>query len=185
MVSSIQVAAVLLAATLAADSTPPKGASVNHSRSVVAPVTDRVIHVSALLAVPPARAYEYFTRVDLLVGWLTAAAEVEPRVDGKYELFWEPADRENNSTIGCRITAMQADQFIAFQWRSPEQFKTFANGADPLTHVTVMFVPEGSGTRIHLVHTGWRSSSGWEEARTWQEQAWSGAIKELEQIATP
>jgi len=158
---------------------------VNHSRSVIAPVTDRVIHVEALLRVPPARAFEYFTRADLLVRWLTTAAEVEPKVGGKYELFWEPTDRENNSTIGCRISAMRADQLLAFQWRSPKQFKTFANGADPLTHVVVSFMPEGSGTRIHLVHTGWRSSSEWEEARTWQERAWSGAIKELEQIAAP
>jgi uncharacterized protein YndB with AHSA1/START domain len=158
---------------------------MNPSRSLIAPVTDRVIHLNALLSIPPARAFEYFTRPDLLTDWLTAAAEVDPKVGGKYELFWEPADRENNSTIGCRITAMQANQLLAFQWRSPKQFKTFANGADPLTHVVVSFVPEGSGTRIHLVHSGWRSSSDWEEARIWQERAWDGAIKELERIAVP
>jgi uncharacterized protein YndB with AHSA1/START domain len=158
---------------------------MTHSRSVVAPVTDRVIHVTALVAVRPARAFEYFTRADLLTAWLSAAAEVEPKIGGKYELFWEPADRENNSTIGCRITALAADQLLAFQWRSPKQFKTIANGADPLTHVVVALAPEGAGTRIHLVHTGWRSSSDWEEARIWQERAWSGAIKELERTATP
>lgn len=181
----IEVACVFLAATLVACSAPAKGTTVNHSRNVIAPVTDRVIHVSALLAVPPVRAFEYFTRADLLVGWLTAAADVELRVGGKYELFWEPADRENNSTIGCRISAMQANQFLAFQWRSPKQFKAFANGADPLTHVVVSFVPEGPGTRVHLVHTGWRSSSEWEDAYIWQERAWSGAIKKLERIAEP
>lgn len=158
---------------------------MNQSRSVIAPVSDRVIHVNRLLAVSPARAFEYFTSAELLVGWLTAAAEVEPIVGGKYELFWEPADRENNSTIGCRISAMQAGQFLAFQWRSPKQFKSFANDADPLTHVAISFVPEGSGTRVHLIHTGWRSSSEWEEARIWQEQAWSGAIRELVRIVQP
>jgi len=135
--------------------------------------------------VRPARAFEYFTRADLLTAWLTAVAEVEPKIGGKYELFWEPVDRENNSTIGCRITALAADQFLAFQWRSPKQFKTFANAADPLTHVMVAFVPEGPGTRIHLVHTGSRSSSEREEARIWQERSWSVAFKELERTATP
>lgn len=158
---------------------------MNHNRSVIAPVTDRVIHATALVSVRPARAFEYFTKVDLLTAWLTTAAEVEPKVGGKYELFWQPDDRENNSTIGCRITAMAADQFLAFQWRSPKQFKAFANGADPLTHVVVVFVPEGAKTRIHLVHTGWRSTADWEEARIWQERAWSGAITELERIAAP
>ena len=181
----IQLAAAILASTLVGCSAPPKGPPVNHNRSVIDPVPDRVIHVSALLAIPPARAFEYFIRVDLLTEWLTAAAEVEPKIGGKYELFWEPADRENNSTIGCRITAMRADHILAFQWRSPKQFKAFANGADPLTHVVVAFAPEGGGTRIHLVHTGWRSSSKWEAARAWQESAWTGALKELERVATP
>ena len=181
----IRLTPVFLVTAVVACSTTPEKASMNQSRSVIAPVTDRVIHVTAHLAVQPARAFEHFTKAELLTKWLTAAAEVEPKVGGKYELFWEPTDRENNSTIGCRITAMQANQLLAFQWRSPKQFKALANGADPLTHAVISFVPESAGTRIHLVHTGWRSSSEWEDARIWQERAWDGAVKELERIATP
>jgi uncharacterized protein YndB with AHSA1/START domain len=153
------------------------------SRSAIAPVTDKIIHVQALLAVPPAKAFAFFTDNELLQSWLMAAADVELRVEGKYELFWEPADRENNSTIGCRITALAPAQFIAFQWRSPKQFKSFANTADPLTHVVISFVPEGAGTRVYLVHSGWRSTPEWEEARLWQERAWTGAFKNLEAVA--
>jgi uncharacterized protein YndB with AHSA1/START domain len=152
-------------------------------RSPVAPALDRVIHVTALLPVPPDRAFAYFTTNTLLQEWLAAVAVVEPRVGGEYELFWQPDDRENNSTIGCRVTAIAAAQLLAFQWRSPKQFKRFANAADPLTHVVVAFVPEGRGTRVHLVHSGWHSSPEWEEARTWQERAWIGAFKELERVA--
>ena len=152
-------------------------------RSFTEPVVDQVIHITAFVAVAPARAFAYLTEADVLTSWLTAAAEVEPSVGGKYELFWEPNDRENNSTIGCRITALAKDQFVAFQWRCPKQFKDFANGADPLTHVVVTFVPEGAGTRIHLVHSGWRSSPEWDEARRWQERAWSGAFAALERVA--
>ena len=153
-------------------------------RSAIAPVTDRIIHVQALLAVPPAGAFAFFTVNELLQSWLMAVADVEPKVGGRYELFWEPADRENNSTIGCRITALAPAQFIAFQWRSPKQFKSFANTADPLTHVVISFAPEGAGTRVHLVHSGWRSTPEWEEARLWQERAWTGAFKNLEGVAT-
>jgi uncharacterized protein YndB with AHSA1/START domain len=152
-------------------------------RSAIAPVVDKIIHVQALVAVPPAKAFAFFTDNKLLQSWLVAAAEVEQKVGGKNELFWEPSDRENNSTIGCRVTALAPAQFIAFQWRSPKQFKSFANTADPLTHVVVSFVPEGAGTRVHLIHTGWRSTSEWEEARQWQERAWTGAFKELEALA--
>lgn len=120
-----------------------------------------------------------FTRNSLLATWLTTIAEVEPRVGGKYELFWDPSDRENNSTIGCKVTAVEPDRFISFEWRSPKQFKHFANSADPLTHVVVFFIPEGDSTIVHLVHSGWRSSPEWEQARQWQEKAWAGAFEEL------
>jgi uncharacterized protein YndB with AHSA1/START domain len=176
-------AALLLACSLAvASSSAMAGDGMSGPRSAIEPVTDKIIHVEAFLAVPPAKAFAFFTTNELLQSWLTAAADVEPRVGGKYDLFWEPADRENNSTIGCRVTALAPGQFIAFQWRSPKQFKPFANTADPLTHVVVTFAPEGAGTRVHLIQSGWRSTSEWEEARLWQERAWTGAFKKLEAI---
>ena len=153
------------------------------ARSPVAPVGDKIIAVSALIAMRPARVFEYFTSAVLLRQWLTAAADVEASIGGKYELFWQPDDRENNSTIGCRVTALAPAQLLAFQWRSPRQFKSFANVADPLTHVVVVFVPEGPGTRVHLIHSGWRSSVEWEEARAWQEMAWTGAFEVLKSLA--
>lgn len=157
---------------------------MSQPRSLVDPVADRIIHIDQTLEVQPARAFEYFTNSELLTAWLSVAAKVETNIGGKYELFWEPNDPENNSTIGCRVTALKADQLLAFQWRSPKQFKSFTNGVDPLTHVVLLFVPEGSGTRIHLVHTGWRSSQAWEEARAWQQRAWSVAFETLEQVAS-
>lgn len=155
---------------------------MSNTRSTIAPVADKIIHISRLFAMQPGEMFKYFTNKSCLQSWLATAAEVEPRVGGKYELFWQPKDRENNSTIGCRITAFTSGQLIAFQWRSPTQFKSFANSADPLTHVVVTFVSESGGTRVHLLHSGWRSSALWEVARLWQEKAWIGAFKQLEKV---
>lgn len=152
-------------------------------RSPVAPAHDEVIHLSLHLDRSPDEVFAYFTTSELVESWLAAVAEIEERVGGKYELYWDPEDRENNSTIGCRITAIVPNDLVAFQWRSPKQFKSFANAADPLTHVVIMFIPDRAGTRVHLVHSGWRSSAEWEEARVWQERAWSAAFKELERVA--
>ncbi|HEX8492249.1 MAG TPA: SRPBCC domain-containing protein [Pyrinomonadaceae bacterium] len=141
---------------------------------------DKIVHHVARLQCHAHRAFEMFTLNPLLESWLVNVAEVEPIVGGKYELFWEPEDRENNSTIGCCITAVESDKFVSFEWRSPKQYKHFANNADPLTHVVVFFVPDGEGTEVHLIHSGWRSSVEWEEARQWQDRAWGMAFKELE-----
>jgi uncharacterized protein YndB with AHSA1/START domain len=140
---------------------------------------DKIIHLAVHLQCSPHRAYEMFSVNNLLESWLAPVAEVEPTPGGRYELFWEPHDRENNSTIGCRVTAAAPDQLLAFEWRSPKQFRHFANQADPLTHVVVCFIPDQGGTDVHLIHSGWRSSAEWEEARQWQERAWSGALEEL------
>ncbi|GAF87159.1 unnamed protein product, partial [marine sediment metagenome] len=32
---------------------------------------------------------------------------MEDKKGGKYELFWEPENRENNRTIGCKITGIE------------------------------------------------------------------------------
>ena len=141
---------------------------------------DKIVHLTAHLQCDPQRAFEMFTVNRLLESWLAPLAEVEPVPGGCYELFWKPDDRENNSTLGCRVTAVQPDQLLAFEWRSPRQFKNFANQADPLTHVVVCFIPSRSGTDVHLIHSGWRSSPEWEEARQWQDRAWQVAFQTLE-----
>jgi uncharacterized protein YndB with AHSA1/START domain len=141
---------------------------------------DKIIHRSVQLKCDTRRAFEMFTVSHLLESWLVSVAEVEPVVGGRYELFWEPEDRENNSTIGCKVTAIESDKFLSFEWRSPKQYKSFANNADPLTHGIVFFIPEGKATEVHLIHSGWRSSVEWEEARQWQDRAWSLALKVLE-----
>jgi len=152
-------------------------------RDLVAPVEDRVISITTLVPLPGREAFRHFTDPALLERWLAPQAKVEMRIGGGYELFWQPEDPENNSTIGCRITALTPDQLVAFQWRSPVQFKPFANGADPLTHVVVTFHEDAQGTRIQLIHTGWRSEVRWEDARVWQDRAWRMAFRSLERIA--
>ncbi len=145
---------------------------------------DKIVHHSVRLHCNARRAFEMFTVNHLLESWLVNVAEVEPVIGGKYELFWEPEDRENNSTIGCRVTAIESDTFLSFEWRSPKQYKHFANNADPLTHAVVFFVPTSENTEVHLIHSGWRSSAEWQEARQWQDRAWGVAFKELERQVT-
>jgi uncharacterized protein YndB with AHSA1/START domain len=127
-----------------------------------------------------------FTVNEMLESWLTVAADVEAQTGGKYELFWDPDNKENNSTIGCKITAIEKDKFIAFEWKGPTQFKHFMNNIIPLTHVVVFFIPyskeDEQDTEIHLIHSGWGDSTEWEEARTWFDKAWQAAFDCLQKL---
>jgi uncharacterized protein YndB with AHSA1/START domain len=144
---------------------------------------DRVIQVSRKLRCNPSVAFKMFTENRLLEKWLTTLAEVEPRVEGKYELFWNPNDRENDSTIGCKVLALTQNRMIAFEWKGPKQLKEL-NEERPLTNVVVTFFPEeGGGTLVCLIHSGWRSSERWNLAYDFFVRNWKSAFDRLEQVA--
>ena len=146
-----------------------------------------IIYASATLSCGQAQAFEFFTRSDRLESWLTSHAEVEPKVGGRFELFWNPNDRANDSTIGCKFTSVDKPKFVGFTWRGPKEFKRFMNEVDPLTHVSVMFVPLGTAespqTEVHLIHSGWRNSPEWQAAREYFVRNWTTAFRNLEREA--
>lgn len=129
-------------------------------------------------------AFDLFTTNELLESWLTEKAEVDPKVGGGYELFWEPENREKNSTIGCKITGIEKNKFLSFDWKGPVDFQTFMNVADPLTNVIIFFSyndKDPNKTLIHLFHTGWSKDAEWQKARNYFENAWSNALQGLKE----
>ena len=100
-----------------------------------------IIQINIKLDCGISKAFKLFTDEEKLESWLTNKAELELSVGGKYELFWDPEKRDINSTIGCKITGFEKDKFLSFEWKGPEQFQSFMNFDDPLTHVVVIFFP--------------------------------------------
>lgn len=149
---------------------------------------NKILHHTVCLQCDKEQAFKMFTINSQLQSWLTVIADVEPKVGGKYELFWNPDDLENDSTVGCKITAIEPGKFLSFEWKGPKQYKHFMNNADPLTHVVVFFIPSSdensqkSFTEVHVIHSGWRSSPEWEEARLWFEKAWCDTLGALEKL---
>ncbi|MFX0018440.1 MAG: SRPBCC domain-containing protein [Promethearchaeota archaeon] len=130
-------------------------------------------------------AFKMFTENNLIESWLTEKADVEAKIRGKYELFWDPNNPKDNSTIGCKVTGVEPNKFISFDWKGPVQFKSFMNSADPLTHIIVFFSVNDhlnqNNTNIYLFHTGWRKTQEWQDARNFFEKAWKKAFKELKE----
>ncbi len=141
---------------------------------------DKVIYHSISLKCSPHKAFDFFTVNKHLQKWLTEVADVQPKIGGKYELFWNPDDIENDSTIGCKILAIAQDKFLCFEWKGPKQFKYLMNNVRPLTTAVAFFISTTEGTDVHLLHTGWRDSAEWEEARLWFEKAWDLCLSKLQ-----
>ena len=141
---------------------------------------DPIIQKTIVLDLSIEHAFQYFIDGTKLEEWLTVKADVELKVGGKYELFWEPETPEDNSTIGCKILAYDAPNYLIFDWKGPVQFKSFMNTANPLTQVSVIFIAEGGKTKVTLIHSGWREGDKWNEARLYFEKAWNNALSILE-----
>jgi hypothetical protein len=147
---------------------------------------NKILHHSVTLRCDTGRAFGLFTISRQVESWLIKPfsqkgfAEIEPVTGGKYELFWEEQNKQENSTIGCHITALADGEFLSFDWKGPTEFKSIMNNTEPLTQVTVFFIPVAdSSTRVHLIHSGWGSSREWEAARTYFEKAWNSAFENL------
>jgi uncharacterized protein YndB with AHSA1/START domain len=144
---------------------------------------DKIISKNLELNCTPATAYRMFITKDYLKKWLSLDADVEAEVGGKYELFWDLKDRQNDSTLGCKILALIENKLLNFEWKGAKQFKHFMNEKRPLTNVTVIFYPSDTGCGITLLHTGWGNTDEWENAYNWFENAWSNAFSELKNFA--
>ena len=140
---------------------------------------DKIILQTATLNCPAEEAFEMFIDNRNLESWLTMKADVEPKPGGKYELFWDSNDTENNCTVGCKILAIAKPRYLNFEWKGPKHFKHFMNEIRPLTNVTVIFTPNGNQTLVSLIHTGWHDTDDWDQARQFFITAWKEAFEKL------
>ena len=91
--------------------------------------------------------------------WLAEIADVEPYIGGKFELFWDKDNLDVNCTKGCKVTAIEVNKQLSFEWKGPLQFASFMNDVESLTQVTVKFIPDNNNTEIHLIHKGWKNDA--------------------------
>lgn len=135
----------------------------------------KIVHIQEKLKGSVERAFKFFVK-----GKYASDVTIEPKVGGKYELFWDLEDRSKDSTVGCTFTVYEENRMIAADWTGPPEFEETMNKADPLTHLLVIFSQaESDVVEVSLIHTGWGSSPEWEKARLYFENAWTQVFKML------
>lgn len=86
---------------------------------------DKIIHCKVRLNCSQQQSFEMFTKNSNVQTWLAENACIEPYVGGKYELFWDVDNKKTNSTLGCKITAIENNKLLCFEWKGPVQFAGF------------------------------------------------------------
>lgn len=141
-----------------------------------------MIEVSTVIKVDKSMAFKYFSDSEYIKQWLCADAIINAKKNGAYELFWDLENRNHNSTLACKILSIDSPNHLSFNWKGPVQFEAFMNDCDPLTIVTIIFEAIDKGTKVTLLHSGFRKSDEWQEAKDYFTHAWSGAFKILESL---
>ena len=128
------------------------------------------VRKSVTVAASPERAFELFT--DGVAGWWplhthSTAKEnaetvvIEPHVGGRFYERTVDGDEHDWGTV----TAWEPPGLFACSWHP---------GYDPAEaqDLEIRFVPEGDGTRVELVHTGWERRADGAEAAKDYGQGW-------------
>src|SRR5215203_3359800 len=106
-------------------------ATTSQSAEQVLPVqanAGNLIHAHAILQCSLPEAFRQFTDSKLLATWLADSAEVEPKIGGKYEIFWKsPPAPPNRGTSGCKISVLVPDKLLGFDWTGPMMFDDAMN----------------------------------------------------------
>ena len=128
----------------------------------------------------PEDVWQAWTETTKVSQWFSPEANIEPRLGGAYELFWDPTNHESMSTKGCKIIKYEQGRLLTFTWKGPDQYADIMNHPSKLTRVEVSLQGCRDATEVTIVHDGWGEGEGWAEARAWHEKAWDGVAKSLQ-----
>lgn len=97
---------------------------------------------------PTSVVWAAWTSVKETQAWLAPRADMVFEVDGAYEFFWDE-DPEIDSTLGCRLLAIEPEARLLFEWRGKdESLEMFVGDFGP-TEVEVRFEASAPGGRRH------------------------------------
>ena len=111
--------------------------------------------------------------------WFSPEANIIAELGGAYELFFDPEDHSQQSTIGCVITHIEPMKKLRFTWKGPDQFRKLMNSPEAVTSVQVTLRNEIGGTKVFVEHGGWKDGEAWSTAREWHRRAWINVLNSL------
>ena len=139
---------------------------------------ERAIDKEVVVNATVDQAWEAWTTREGVIGFFAPDARVEPRVDGAFEVFFDPgAPVGQKGADDMRFLAVQPKKMLSFTWNAPP---SLPEARSQRSFVVVRFSAVGDGmTRVTLHHTGWGEGAQWDQAYGYFDRAWGNVLGSL------
>jgi uncharacterized protein YndB with AHSA1/START domain len=127
---------------------------------------ERKVERSTLINTTPEMAFEALTKARELREWMCDYAWTVMQPQGTYQVRWDSGYQANG-----RFIELDPPSRAVLTWQG--------TGEPGETTVTFTVEPEGSGTRVTVVHTGFGSGPEWDAHVTASEKGWDGGLDNL------
>lgn len=139
---------------------------------------ERVLHAELTLDAPVEDVWKAWTTEAGVTSFFGPAAHIEPRVDGLYEVFFNPgAEPGLRGAEGLRILVFEPPSRLSFTWNAPPD-QPYVRAQR--TIVAVELFPASPGhTRLVFTHSGWGAGPEWDRAYRYFDKAWNRVLTRL------
>lgn len=140
---------------------------------------ERAIRATVIVPATLDEVWAAWTTTEGVKTFLGPEANVEARVDGPFEVFYNPyAAPGMKGADGMRILSIQDRKMITFTWNAPP---TVPEVRKQRTYVTVRMRSTGEKrTEVTLYHGGWGEGGEWDRAFIYFEKSWPNVLRALE-----
>jgi uncharacterized protein YndB with AHSA1/START domain len=156
-------------------SSPSKKSLSSSSPSPSSRSSDRILRASLVLDAPVEDVWKLWTTEDGVKSFFAPGCRIEPKVDGLYEIWFNPAaPAGEKGGDGLRILVFEPGRRLSFTWNAPPSQPAIRAQR---TVVDVRLFPEGEKkTRLVFTHGGWGDGPEWDAAYAYFDKAWNGFV---------
>jgi uncharacterized protein YndB with AHSA1/START domain len=126
------------------------------ARSVAPGLLDTEISLEREYPHPRAKVWQALTQPQLIAAWLMRPEGFEPKVGCKFRLSAKPQPGWRGY-VDCEITDLVPERLLRYTWAGDDSGRVMA--------VTWTLDEASGGTRLSLLHQGFRGPGGWFLAR--------------------
>lgn len=138
------------------------------------------VEVVQVVPASPEQVWAALTTVEGVKTFFAPDAKVSLAPGGAYELYFMP-DRPpgERGSDGCTVVRFTPTRQLVFTWNFPPSIPALRR-AKARTLVSVSLAPEGRGTKVTLVQSGWKEGADWHQGRAYFAAAWKTVLARLE-----